>query len=190
MILIFNILTSFILSFAVVTTPGFAQNGLDEWLGKPTEYNKVSVVDVVSTDTIKIDGPKGKEKIKLIGLYCPDTDKYKKERRKDVEYDQHGFRIEKPVDPLENINDKPLEFVRELLLDKTVRLEFDVDRSESDGTTSAYVFLTKDGTFANEEILRQGYADLQIRPPNTKYEDKLRAAYQEAREEKRGLQSN
>jgi endonuclease YncB( thermonuclease family) len=42
--------------------------------------------------------------------------------------------------------------------------------------------------FVNAEILRQGFAFLQIRPPNTKYSKELREAYTEARLEKRGLQ--
>jgi len=37
------------------------------------------------------------------------------------------------------------------------------------------------------EILKQGFANLQIAAPNLKYSDLFRAAYREARTEKRGL---
>ncbi len=42
--------------------------------------------------------------------------------------------------------------------------------------------------FLNAEILRQGFANLSIRPPNMKFAKELREAYREARAEKRGLQ--
>jgi endonuclease YncB( thermonuclease family) len=41
---------------------------------------------------------------------------------------------------------------------------------------------------ANAELLRMGFVKLRIVPPNVKHEQQLRAAYQEAKKEKRGLQ--
>jgi len=68
-------------------------------------------------------------------------------------------------------------------------LEFDVERKSGDYKTLAYVFLAKDNIFVNAEILRQGYAYLQIIPPNTRYVELFKEAYREARLERRGLQA-
>ncbi|MBF0510702.1 MAG: thermonuclease family protein, partial [Candidatus Omnitrophica bacterium] len=51
----------------------------------------------------------------------------------------------------------------------------------------AYVYLPE-GQMANAELLRKGFVRLRIVPPNVKYADKLRQAYQEAKREKRGLE--
>jgi micrococcal nuclease len=39
----------------------------------------------------------------------------------------------------------------------------------------------------NEEIVKAGYASVMTIPPNVKYEDRFLKAYQEAREDKKGL---
>ena len=70
-----------------------------------------------------------------------------------------------------------------------VRIEFDRNKKNKDFDTLAYVFLEEENLFINAEILRLGYAHLQISPPNMKYASELREAYQEARREKRGFQS-
>ena len=75
----------------------------------------------------------------------------------------------------------------DLLDQKRVRLEFDDDKKDDELNTLAYVFLKDENTFINAEILRQGYAQLQVRPPNTKYKQELRSAYKEAREQFRGV---
>ena len=61
-------------------------------------------------------------------------------------------------------------------------------KKDEDFITLAYVFLVENDVFVNAEILRQGFADLQLRAPNLKYSDILRRAYREAREQLRGLQ--
>lgn len=165
----------------------YAQNDLDAWLGKPTEYTAVLVKNVEGTDTVTVEGEEGDEKIRLIGLRSIDMSKHNMEKRDEQQTDQYGFKIEQPADPLGSIEEKAMEFMAELLLGKKVRLEFDADKNEIDFSTPAYIYLTEGNIFVNEEILRQGFADLQIRPPNTKHEKILRAAYQEAREEKRGI---
>ena len=70
---------------------------------------------------------------------------------------------------------------------KKVKLEYDVESRDVQDRWQAYVFLP-DGRMANAELLRQGFVYLKIRPPNLKYANQLREAYQEARREKRGLQ--
>lgn len=74
---------------------------------------------------------------------------------------------------------------RELVAGKTVQLEFDVDTFDKYGRTLAYVWVN--GTMANLEIVRQGYANTFTVPPNIRYQAEFRHAEQEAREAGRGL---
>ncbi len=144
------------------------------------DYKNVLVKRVVRADTVVLESG---ERIRLIGLEAPNPPKPTYEPT-----DQYGRPVmKKEVSPITSLDEQSLEFAQELLLDKYVRLEFDEERKDSNFQTMAYIFL-KDGTFANTEILRQGFANLRITPPNTKYASKLREAYKEARREKRGLQ--
>ena len=150
----------------------------DILFGFQKKYDDVLVKHVFTADTLRLEDGK---KVKLIGLIAPDRPK-----RKKIEYDSFGLPIKKKVNPTETIEEKALNFAQELLEGKRVRLEFDVQSKDSESKTLAYAFLA-DGTFVNAEILRNGFANLRIMPPNTKYASQLREAYQEARREKRGL---
>jgi len=136
------------------------------------------VAAVLSTDTIVLTDDK---KVKLIGLMAPAVPRNRK-----VEKDEDGFIVESK-DPTSTFEERAIDFARKLLEGKRVRLELDNQVQDGDFHTLAYVFIIDDETLANAEILRQGYANLQLRPPNMKYADRLRQAYREAREEKRGL---
>lgn len=158
-----------------------AQTPFEEILGAVTvKYADVLVEEAASPDTLVLEGG---EKIALIGLKFPETT-----RKKRVERDERGLVVKSQQGPETSVEDRAVNFVETLVKKKRVRLEFDEEKRNNQHRVQAYVFL-EDGTFVNEEILRQGYASLQIRPPNTKYADQLRAAYKEARKEKRGLQS-
>jgi len=142
-------------------------------------YDHARVVRLIKTDIIQLDNHK---KIHLIGVKAIGKPK----RQRDVDVDEYGFVIEPPSDPTVSLDDRATEFVEETLLNKEVRIEFDTQATDENGYVWGYVFLP-DGTMVNVEVLRQGYAELQIQPPNTKYAEKLREAYREARQEKRGL---
>jgi micrococcal nuclease len=164
----------------------FGQTNFEFFFKTDQEYKDVFIQEVLSNDRILIEkgvGEKG-EVIKLIGLRAPAAPKKKAE---DIKRNKLNIVIQEPVSPLASMDDKAFGFARELLEGKRVRLEFDTIKMNDNNETLAYVFLLEDNMFANREILRQGYADLSIRPPNTKYEDVLREAYKEASREKRGL---
>ncbi len=143
------------------------------------KYDNVMVTRVIKSNLIVLDSGK---KVRLIGLKSFDKPRSDKE----VIRDKYGFVVEDTSDPTIPLEDRASDFAQELLLNKKVRVEFDVQTTDEDGYTWGYVFLA-DGTLANEETLRQGFAELQIQPPNIKHADKLRAAYREARREKRGI---
>ncbi len=167
----------------------FAEPNFDFFFKTDERYKDVVVQEVLSTDTIRLEGESGEkgQLIRLIGLRAPEPPK---KRRDDVERDEMGFVIPKPVDPMTPLNDQAFAFAQSLLLGARVRLEFDTLKENEEHYTLAYVFLIKDNTFVNAEILRRGFAHLSIQPPNIKYADDLRAAYKEARAEQRGLQAH
>lgn len=68
----------------------------------------------------------------------------------------------------------------------TVRVEFDLDRTDRYGRLLAYLF-TGQGTFVNEAIVRQGFAVPLVYPPNVRYVERIRAAASAARAEGVGL---
>jgi micrococcal nuclease len=143
-----------------------------------SKYDNVKVERVIKADLILLDNGK---KIRLIGVKAFD-----KPRSKDVKRDAYGFVIEEPADPAVTVEERAGDFADDLLLNKKVKIELDTRSTDEDGYTWGYVFLP-DNALANAEILRQGFAQLQIQPPNTKYAERLREAYREARQEKRGI---
>lgn len=69
---------------------------------------------------------------------------------------------------------------------KKVRLEKDVEKRDKYGRMLAHVF-TKDNQHLNLELVRQGFASVNIYPPNLKYTDELVAAQKQAEQEKLGV---
>ena len=136
------------------------------------------VVKVVASDLIVLEDGR---RVRLIGVESAGLPP-----RKYVKYDDKGRVIEEPEEPTISLEEQALTYAQELLENKKVRLEYDVDARDH-GYLCAYVYLS-DGRMANVELLRMGFVKLRIIPPNVKYEDKLRAAYQEAKKEKRGLE--
>ena len=160
-----------------------AENHFDPLWNSLRHYDNVLVSKVIRADTFILESG---ERIKLIGLASPPPPK--KKYSPPIGTPQETTQTPKVEDPTTPIEEQALEFSRDLLEGKYVRLEFDVQKQDENFYTLAYAFL-KDNTFVNAEILRQGFANLKIVPPNIQYVDLLREAYQEARREKRGLQS-
>lgn len=179
-----QVLISVFLFTAVAVMPArvaFAGSNLDLFLGNPKHYQDVVVQKVLSGDTIVLETG---ETIRLIGVHAPPAARV----REKITRDEHGFVVRERTPDIEvPAEQKAFEFVFELLDHQHVRLEFDVEKKDEEFTTLAYVFLTDSGIFVNEEILRQGYAQLRLGPPNMKYAEQLREAYQEARKEQRGI---
>ena len=77
-------------------------------------------------------------------------------------------------------------YLKELLYNKRVRLEFDVSRYDRYGRTLAYVFL-EDGTFVNAEMVRNGYATVMTVPPNVRHAGTFTELASGARKGNKGL---
>ena len=142
-------------------------------------YNHVQVKTVVSADTFYL---MNNEKVQMIGLKA-----LKPPAPEKIDRDQFGFVIKKEFS-IETIEERSFLFVKNLLQEQWVRLEFDAQKRGPEQILFAYVYLANQpDIMVNAEILRQGYSPLSIQPPNLKYQDMLRAAYQEARIERRGI---
>ncbi len=171
-----------ILLFIIGTASITYANLFDDFAFKTNEqYQKILVKRVISADKIELEN---EERIRLIGIKAPQPPK--KDRNKEIERDKFGFVIEQ-ASPLISMEEKAFDFAKSLLEGQFVRLEFDDQKTSEKHETLAYVFRYDDDLFVNAEILRQGFATLHIRIPNTKHKKALREAYREARREKRGL---
>lgn len=67
-----------------------------------------------------------------------------------------------------------------------VRLETDVRARDRFNRILGYAWLP-DGRMVNEEMARSGYAVALVYPPNVRHADRIRAAVQQARADRRGL---
>ena len=72
------------------------------------------------------------------------------------------------------------------LRENEAALQFDRLRTDPRGGLLAYVYLP-DGTMLNEVLLREGYAQIALCPPNLRHAGLLRAAQEEAKRKERGL---
>ncbi|MEW5894772.1 MAG: thermonuclease family protein [Candidatus Omnitrophota bacterium] len=144
-----------------------------------SSYDHVQVKEVVSAGSFYLAND---ELVRMIGLKAPDRPAPKK-----IERDQFGFVVQEEFD-FETTEDMAFLFVKNLLEEQWVRLEFDAQKRGDEQVLLAYVYLIdKPDLMVNAEILRQGYCSLSLQQPNLKHQEKLRSAYQEARQEKRGI---
>ena len=130
------------------------------------EYYRV--VKVVDGDTFWIDdGSERGQKVRLIGVDAPET---RRSARKEIGHYGEEAKV----------------YATELLLDKDVRLEYDVSHKDRYGRTLAYVYL-RDGTFVNALLIKEGYATVLTVPPNVAHADDFVKYQRRAREKGKGL---
>ena len=128
----------------------------------------VNIVRVIDGDTFVIFNIYGsEEKIRLIGVNAPESRNSGKKKK-------------------EEFGEESKKYLTNLLKNAKVRLEFDVQRVDRYGRTLAYVYL-ENGTFLNEYLVKNGYAQVATFPPNVKYKDLFIDAQRYARENKTGL---
>lgn len=127
-----------------------------------------TVTKVIDGDTFWVDdGSEKGRKVRLIGVDAPET---RRTARKAVGYYAKESR----------------EFMKALLLNREVRLEFDAAPRDRYGRTLAYVYL-HDGTFVNAELLKLGYAMVMTVPPNVRHAEDFLHLQVEARRRGMGL---
>jgi micrococcal nuclease len=163
----------------LLSSPCWGSDNSDDLFNFSKKQEEVLVVKVAASDLIVLEDGR---RVKLIGVESAGPPPSRK-----VNYDDKGHVIEEPEEPTIPLEEQALTYAQELLENKKVRLEYDVDAGSANGYLNAYVYLP-DGRMANTELLRMGFVKLRTIPPNVKYEDKFDLAYQEAKREKRGLE--
>src|SRR5690606_7016230 len=76
------------------------------------------------------------------------------------------------------------EILEELIVNKFIKLEYDVQRYDQYRRVLAYAYL-ENGTFVNGELIRNGYAKVVTYQPNVKHVDLLVELQKEAQRKKR-----
>lgn len=125
-----------------------------------TVYQKV--VNIIDGDTVRLESG---IVVRLIGVDAPE--------------------INHPVKPEQYFAKESMQFLKNLLQNKYVRLEYDADRVDKYGRLLAYLFL-KDGTFVNAKIIKEGYGFAYTKYP-FKYLEQFKSYEKQAKESKKGL---
>lgn len=127
-----------------------------------------TVVRHVDGDTILVRRQGVEQRVRLIGIDTPET--------------------KKPNVPVECYGPEASNRLHELVPDgSAVRLERDAEELDDFGRVLAYVYRADDGTFVNQVLAVEGFADVLSIKPNTAHADEIRAAVEQARRERRGL---
>jgi len=129
----------------------------------PNGEVQAKVKRVVDGDTFEVENG---AKVRMIGVDTPES--------------------VKPNHPVEPYGKEASNFTKRLLTGKEVTLKFDVEPKDRYGRWLAYVYL-QDGTFVNELLVREGYAQVMTIPPNVAHQELFLQAQREARENNRGL---
>lgn len=127
----------------------------------PTAHARVE--RVYDGDTLKLDTG---EKVRLLGINTPEIG--------------GGRKQEEPG------GQSAREWLKHRLEGRRIRLEQDVELRDRYLRLLAHVF-AEDGTHINLELVDEGYATVDIHPPNLKYADALMSAEVRAERERRGL---
>jgi len=127
----------------------------------------VTVTKVSDGDTFWATDTKGENiKFRPIGFNCPEESNFGK--------------------PAEPYNEEATAYTDSMIMDKTIYVEYDVQKTDKWGRHLVYVYL-EDGRMLNEEILKDGWAELATYPPNVKYVERFKDAYRNARVSEQGM---
>jgi endonuclease YncB( thermonuclease family) len=127
----------------------------------PTGLVLCNVSHIVDGDTIDVNGCSDAGRIRLILMNTPE------------------------INPGECYGKEASAYTSAHLLNRQVGLEKDKSDKDSFGRYLRYVWI--DGELFNERIVRDGYAELAVYPPDVRYQPRIAAAQQEAKTASRGL---
>lgn len=149
----------------VEAAPGLTAGIVKEGLS-PNSYADVFIVSVTDGDTIKVQYKGKVYKVRLLDIDTPETVK-------------QGVRVQA-------YGKEATRYIAKLVLNKRVRLVFEKGLKDRYGRILAYVFL-KDGSFINAMLVRNGYARVEIVPPNIRLSKYFNQLQEEAIADKSGL---
>ena len=137
-------------------------------IAQPQDSRQSQVIRIIDGDTIQAKTNGKVETIRLIGINTPET----------VD----------PRRPVECFGKEASEKTKELLNDKTVKIETDPSQDMRDkyGRLLAYIFL-EDGTNINKKLIEEGYAYEYTHERPYQYQIEFKQAQKQAEEAERGL---
>lgn len=123
----------------------------------------VAFLDVVDGDTLDVQINGQEERVRLVGMDTP-------------ERGQPGYRA-------------ATDALRTLVASSPLYLVRDTNDRDNFGRLLRYIYRADDGTFVNEEMVRQGWAQPVEYPPDTGYAAQFRQAATDAAQNRRGFWS-
>ena len=137
---------------------------------------------VIDGDTIQALYGGVEKRIRLIGIDTPESRVNRKAKK-----DKYANMSEHDIKTIIEMGKKAKAYVNGLIKrGDSITIELGVQEMDKYGRLLGYVYLSN-GKMLNEEIVKAGYAVIMTIPPNVKYKDRFLIAYQEAKEDKRGL---
>lgn len=125
------------------------------------------VVRVIDGDTFEIKYKGKLTSVQLFGVNAPETDKH-------------------PSKPPEPYGEEASVYLQDLLLDDSIYIRFDEHKFDQYERVWGYVYRASDGVFVNLEVIREGYAEVDLRYP-FKYKELFRDYESRAKKERIGL---
>lgn len=149
------------LSFVSCFGKDVKSNNLDK-----RNLEEVYVTKVIDGDTF-VYRKNGKNiKVRLVGINTPEL--------------HHPFKGE------EYFGKEAKEFIKNKIYNKKVYLEKDEEDLDKYGRELRYVWISDD-EMLNDELLREGFADVMTIKPNVKYEKNFRESLKKAKIERKGM---
>lgn len=153
-------LISFLLTISTVSLFAQSEESFENW----------TVTYIVDGDTFYGEqNGQNRTKFRLIGIDTPES--------------KH------PNKPVEPFSKEASDRLAQLIDNKDVLLEYDVQPRDRYGRALVYVY-TKDKRFVNKLLVEEGLAQVYTFPPNVKYVDLFIEAQHSAREKQLGMWHN
>lgn len=124
------------------------------------------VVRIIDGDTFEIKYKGKLTSVQLIGVDAPETMRSKQRQ--------------------ETYGEEATEYLQDFLLDKVVNIHYDETERDKHDRILGYVYRASDGIFVNLEIIREGYAEVDLRYP-FKYKELFTDYESRAKKERIGL---
>lgn len=144
-----------------------SENKINTGVDSEVETEKVTVVSVTDGDTIRVSLNGNTVPVRLIGIDTPE--------------------ISHPSEPVQCYGPEAKKALEELILSKEVILEKDVSDKDKYDRYLRYVWLGE--VMVNEYLTQNGFAFASPYPPDTKYQNRINAGEQDAKNSLKGLWS-
>jgi len=142
-------------------------------------WESARVIRVISGDTLTVQFNSKWEEFKMIGIKTPDINN-------NNSIYAEAVRQNLPLAEVIRRGRQSTQYLGQLLhYGNQVWLEFDTQKRDRFGRLLGYVYLPS-GKMVNQMILEEGYAFLDILPPNLRYQDRFFQAFKRGKEQKRG----